>query len=324
MIQIKEVEEHKLLENSILKSIPKTCKCGSKLEFTESLQELICSNAKCEYVVAKRMCKMVQEMGLTTWDELTCTSLCKQFKFSTPFQALIVKQITDNNIEVDINNFEAKVKEIEQFKKKKIYLWKIVEYANIRYVSHIAKELFGNYDSFEKAYTDFDKGQVAFISEKLGINSNEPSIVSIKIYDELQKYKEELMFAELQLNVIKYEVDPIKIAISGSINNFLNKLSFLEYLDIRYNGRISFVLDSTVDEYTQILVADFDTDSKKVKVANRINEEYISDCVSNNEIELNNLGKFYSYKDLYAIGEKIMIVKSNELLDRLDRVYGHN
>lgn len=324
MIQIKEIETYKLLDNSIIKSIPKTCKCGGKLEFTESLQELVCENNKCIYVIANRMFKMVQSMGLKTWDELTCNALCEQFKFSTPFQALITKQITDNNIEVDINNFKDKVKEIELFKKRKIHLWKIVEYANIRYVSHIAKELFGNYDSFEKAYRDIDAGQVAFISEKLGINSNEPSVISIKIYEDIQKHKEELMFAETQLNVIKYEDDPIKIAVTGSIQGFLNKLAFLEYLDIRYNGRVSFVLDSNITVDTKILVADFDPESKKIKIARRINDEYIGDCVSNNEIELNNIGKFYSYKDLYAIGEKIMIVKSEELIERLDRVYGHN
>ena len=324
MIQLKEVEENKLLDNSIIKSIPKTCKCGGKLEFTESLHELVCSNDKCIYVIAKRMYKMTQDMGLKTWDELTCTTLCEQFKFSTPFQALITKQITDNNIEVDINNFTDKVKEIEQFKNKKIHLWKIVEYANIRYVSHIAKELFSNYDSFEKAYKDIDAGQVAFVSEKLGISSNEPSVIAIKIYDEIQKYREELLFAELQLNIIKYKLDPIKLAVSGSIQGFLNKLDFLEYLDIRYNDRISFVLDGNVTEDTQILLADFDTDSKKVRLAKRINDEYISDCVSNGEIDLNNLGKFYSYKDLYAIGEKIIVIKSDELIERLDRVYGHN
>lgn len=324
MIQIKEVETNKLLSSNIIKSIPKTCKCGCDLEFSESLQELVCKNKKCTSVIAKRMLEMVKLMNLKTWDELTCTTLCEQFKFSTPFQALIVKQITDNNISVDINNFEDKVKDIEQFKKRKIHLWKVVEYANIRYVSHIAKELFGNYDSFEKAYRDIELGQVAFISEKLGINSNEPSVISIKIYDELQEYKEELMFAETQLNIIKYESDPIKMSIAGSINGFLNKLSFLEYLDIRYNNRISFVLDGNISEDTKILLVDFDTDSKKVRTAKRINEEYISDCVSNDEIDMDNIGKFSSYKDLYAIGEKIMIVKSEELINRLDRVYGHN
>ena len=43
----------------------------------------------------------------------------------------------------------------------------------------MAKKLFNSYDNMQDAYDDIEKGQVSHISDKLGIESNEASILAI-------------------------------------------------------------------------------------------------------------------------------------------------
>lgn len=322
MITIKEAIDNRLLSPDILNSIPTHCKCGAELQFTESLTELQCTNTQCIYGTSRRLNKLLHQLNITTWTESDCDNICKQFNFTTPFQVFLSKQITDNNIKVDIIDFDKKVKEIEAIKAKEIELWKIVKYANIRYISTLAEKMFSSYDSMYEAYTDIEKGQVSFISEKLGIYNNEPSVLAILIYDELNSHKEELLFAETQFKIIKHTANPIRIAIADSVSGYLNRSDFLNELNNRYYGKVSFVLDSSITEDTKILVVETDNTSTKYRTAKRINERFISQSIANSEYTLSEVGKFRSYKDLLAIGEKVAICKGSELIARLDKVYG--
>lgn len=324
MITIKEALDNELLNKELLKSIPKQCKCGSELLFTESLTELQCSNPKCVYTIAKRMYDMTKEMGLEAWDEASCTTLCERFNFTTPFQILLVKQLLDNKIDTGIIDFGKKVREIEEIKKQKIELWKVVKYSNIRYVSLVAKKLFSSYDSMEEAYNDIEKGQVSYISEKLGIDTNETSVMAIMIYNQLNEYKEELMFAETQFDIVKHKATPLRIAISGGTSGHLNRTALLEMLNNRYYEYTSFVLDSTVTEDTNILLCSYDKSSTKYRTAKRINEKYISKCIQNEEYDVEDIGKFKKYDDFLAIGERIAIVDEKELLRRLNNTFHCN
>lgn len=321
MITIKEAKDNNLLDSFILKSIPEKCRCGSDNIFTESLTELQCSNPKCVYRVAKRLYKMTQDLGLTTWDEASCTDICERFNFTTPFQILLVKQLLDNNIDTGILDFGKKVREIEELKTQKIELWKIVQISNIRYLSTVAEKIFGSYDNMQDAYSDIEKGQVSHISDKLGIETNEASIMAIMIYNQIVKYKEELMFAETQFNVIKHKGDPIRIAISGGTPGYINRSALLTMLNNKYYEYTHFVLDSVVTEDTKILLSSYDKTSTKYRTAKRINEKYISQSIHNEEFDLDDIGTFKKHDDLLAIGEKIAIVNMDELLKRLNRTF---
>jgi hypothetical protein len=321
MITIKEARENNLISAELLDTIPVKCRCGSDYIFTESLTELQCSNPKCIYKIAKRAYSLTQSLNLKSWTEQDCTILCEKFKFTTPFQILLVKQLLDNKVDTGIFDFSKKVKEIEEAKEREIELWKIVKYANIRYLGLVAKKLFGSYDSMTKAYDDIERGQVAYISEKLGIENNETSAMSIMIYNQLLNNKEELMFAETQFNILKHQSDPIRIAISGGTPGYLNKTALLTSLNNKFYEYTEFVLDSVVTEDTKILLTSYDKTSTKYRTAKRINEKYISQSVQNEEFDIDDIGKFRKSDDLLAIGERIAIVNEEELITRLNRYF---
>ena len=142
-----------------------------------------------------------------------------------------------------------------------------------------------------------------------------------EVYNEILKYKEELMFAETQLNIVKHKSDPIRIAISGGLHEYINRTDFLTMLNNRYYEYTTFVLDSIVTDKTKMLVASYDKTSTKYRTAKKINEKHISQCIHDEVFDLDDIGKFNKSDDLLAIGEKIAIVNEEELLKRLNKTF---
>lgn len=323
MITYNDIEEYNLLDNDTIKMIPKKCMCGSDINVTESLREIVCSNKYCHYTIGKRIYKMLTDLGIISWDMEECISIAKDYNFSTPFQILLVKQLLNSNINLNLVNISKKIEDIEKIKSSKINLWEIIKIANIRYVSSIAEKIFSSYDNLESAYTDIESGQVAYLSDKLGINNNDSTVLAIKVYKQLLEFKEELLFAETQFNVIKYSTNPIRISISGNIPGYMNKSEFIKMLNTRYYEYTTFVLDSTISKNTNILVTDFDK-STKYRTAVRINEEYISKSIANGTMELSEVDDFKNVDDLTKKGEVIAICNESELLKRLDKHFHTN
>ena len=321
MITLSEIVDNNLLSEELTKMLPTKCRCGSQILLTESLTEIVCSNPTCVYNIASRLAKMTSQLGLKSWDEKDCNEICSQFKFSSPFQIFLIKQLHDNNINVNIIDFSQKIKDIEEIKNKEIELWKIVKLANIRYISTVAEKLFGNYDSMDKALEDLEKGQVTFISEKLGIKNDEPSVISILIYDKIIEHKEELLFAETQFNIKKYTNNPLKIAITGNVKDFINKSEFIKSINNRYN-KIRVVLDANISDDTKVLIVDGEINTAKYRYAKRINERYVKDCLDKDLFKYGDITKYKSNKDLLAIGEQIAILDSKSFIKRLDMIYG--
>lgn len=318
MLNLKEIIDNELLESNFINLLPIKCECGSDIEFTESLTEIKCTNKICPYNISKRLYDMLNNLGLTYWSEQDCIDLVIEHNFTTPFQILLIKQLYDNNIQVNLENLDRRVNDIENIKNREIELWKIVEIANIRYISTLANKLFSSYDDFESAYEDIDRGQISFISDKLGIMTNESTAIAIKVYNDLLNYREELMFAETQFNIRKHKSNPIRIAIAGNVPGYLNKTSFIKMLNNLYYEFTTFVLDSTISKNTNILIADMNK-STKYRTAVRINEEYISQGIHDGEFSLDEVDKFRKVTDLTKIGEKIAICNEKELLNRLDK-----
>ena len=324
MLTLKEVKDNELIEQSITNTIPQKCSCGADIKISESLNEVQCTNPKCKFKIISRILNFLKLLFITDWTQSEIEQLVDKYDIVTPFQFMMLNQLGVEELVETVPNIKQKLDNIEQIKSNKYHLWQIVKYASIPYISTIAYELFGNYDSIDKAYEDIEAEQVSFIAEKLGINNNEPSILALFVYNKLIEIKEELQFGETQFNIIKYELNPIKIVIATSINEFVNKYEFMEYLNARYKNEYSFVLESKVTANTSILINENSFDSIKYRSAKRINEEYIKESIENNIFKNSDIGKENTANKLLKIGEKIAIVTGKELIERLDSAHKSN
>ncbi len=82
------------------------------------------------------------------------------------------------------------------------------------------------------------------------------------------------------------------------------------------------MLMNSVTTQVDILIADGDTSSNKYKTALRLNEKHLEKEISKGSIDISEINKFKSEKDLHPIGEMIYVTTSDEVFSRLDRVFG--
>lgn len=319
-ISYKEVEENNLLDNDILKYIPRKCECGADVEFTDSLRQIYCTNPRCFYKIAARLESMAKKMKADGWGESTCITVVKEFNMVSPYQVFLLEKEIEKGRTSSVAAFDKKVANICDRKKRRVRLWEVVSLGGIPNIETIAYKIFDGYNSLKEAYGDIEKYQVPFIAERLGIKSAEGSVMAATVYKTLIEYKDELLFGETQFDIIKQTGITLKIAITGGVNNFRNKAEFIKYLNLRYEGKLNAILLNSVTWETDVLVADGGTTSNKYRNAIKINKKYIEKGLEEGLFKEDEIGSLKNERDIHRVGEKILITTSKGLMDKLDKV----
>lgn len=314
-ISLEEVRENDLLPNYIVDMVPDKCECGADIVFSDSLKQVYCPNEDCYIKIANRMYKMIQKLDIKNIDSNSCKNICRKYKITSPYQLFLLDQV------IDEKDKEYKIiKNILDNADKNRQLWEVVELSCIPDIENVAKKLFYGYNSLGDAFDDIEYDKASFIAEKLGIKSSETSVLAVKIYNKLIQYKDELLFGETQFEIAKLADKSIYIAIDGYIDGFKNKSEFIDYLSRIINYKINVLLTNTVSNQIDVLVADKDISSNKVKAAIKINNDYVENAVQAGRISYDELGKFRGKSDFHPVGEVIAILSSKELIERLQEM----
>lgn len=324
MISLEKALEIGLISDDVYEEIPKKCYCGGDIELTDTGVQAVCTNPFCYCKMANRLESMCKAMDIDDWGYAACEEVCRKFGLKSPFQALQLDIAYNKGLftakGVKLSALEKKIRNITDPSKRKCKLYEMVKYANIEGIDTVSYKLFGEFNTIEEAYEQFEKGQVPYIASKLGI-SDDSSVMAYRTYKNLMNHKGELLYGEKIFNIEKISGEPIKMAITGGVNGYHNKASFVDMLNERYPDAY-FVLGNSVTLETQIVVADGDTSSNKFKRASSINNEYRHALLMSGKISSEQLDTYYRDTDLTVIGDKILITTSEELIKTLDRVYG--
>lgn len=320
-ISLREVEENQLLSQDVLDCIPRECDCGAPIEFTDTLRQIYCSNESCIYKIASRLESMAKAMKVDDWGESTCVTVCKEFKLISPYQVFLLEREIEKGRTSSVSAFNKKVNAICDRSKRRVKLWEVVKLASIPNIDTIAYKIFDGYDNLTEAFKDIEEGQVPFIASKLGIKNTETGVLATRVYNNLIRYKTELLFGETLFDVYKAEGVNIQIAITGGVDGFRNKGEFVEYINKRYNGKVNAMFVNTVTNKTDILIVDGDSSSSKYGKAIKINTKYLESLLDNGEIEESEIGKFKDSESLHPLGERIFIASSKQAIERLDKVF---
>lgn len=327
-ITMQEVIDNQLISEEVLDIIPKTCVCGSPIEFTDSLRQIYCSNPRCYYKVAARLEAMAKKLRgpngecCDGWGESTCVKVCKTFKMISPYQVFQLEDMVKKGTTCDVPAFEKKVASICNPNLRKVELWKVVELAGIPSIESIAYKIFGGYHNFQEAFEDIERGQVAFIANKLGVKNSETSVMAVNVYKTLLEYKDEILYGEKQFDIYEPTGKTLYMCITGGVSGFRNKSEFVQYINNRYNGKVNAMLMNTVTTQVELLVADGDTGSNKFKTAMRLNGKYLENGLKKGEFTSDEVGEFKNEKDMHPVGELIYVGNSREVIERLDKVFG--
>lgn len=301
-----DVISYKLLPKQLIASIPGAgtedvgmCECGGELQFNESLTTLRCSNKRCFCRVAARLVHMCKKMDCYELSIEDAKAISKQFKIISPFQ--VFKVWEDGSRECEgVADFKHKLDQICDPSKRRMRLWEMVEASGFPEVASVAYKLFNGYRTIEEAYSDFEKNQVPFIAEKLGIKKSEASVIAYRIYSKLLECKSELVYGETKFEIYNPIGDILNIVISGNVNGYGNKSEFIREINFMFGHRVTAVMVKAVSEDIDVLITDSGDISSKIKTATKINERAI-----------NETGK-----------EVIKIMSSSEYLRLLRNKYG--
>lgn len=310
-ISIDDAIKHKIISTEAISIIPKKCSCGSVFELDNTARFFKCSNKNCTNIIRNNVAMFCDKLGIKISNS-TINNIINELNIVSPYQILML----DKAVEQGIITIPEDCKDITYIVNKPIYLYQIAEMYPDEDISKIARTLIYGFNSFEDFYDEIDKCQVTFIKDRLGIKGADGTALALLILDKLTKYREQFIFAETILNVVKHE-NVINIAFSDNILPYINSLEFTDVLNSKYNYTFNIV--TNIHDSTDILVKNFTESNQKYKKAQRINEKYVADMMNNNKMQLSDINKFNS-TDIKPIGNKCWITTTEQLVKRLDEL----
>lgn len=337
-ISLEDAEKYELLDFDILQSIPKRCNCGAKLQFDDSMSNVVCSDVSCRNDVAERLYGLVRDSGQQLWTPEDCTKLTTELGLKTPYSIYVLPRLVEKR-NIDIKNIGAKlidvcdpthsvqiqdvaedIKVLTNQKLRRLELSSIVELSNHSEIKVIAKDLFRGMRSLKEAYVYIKLWPVMFVAERLGLRTDNELKLAAEIYDRLLQIEDELKYGEKFFTILDKSVIRLKVAASGQLQDFQNINEFIDTIEHRYNGKVQISLVPQVFQSLDVYLSDFDQSSQKFITASNINEQYQLAKLARHEIQREDLGKIDQEDDFHPVGEKVFIGSQKSLIERLDRL----
>jgi hypothetical protein len=322
-ISYEEALMNGLISETTRNMLPDKCACGSKYELNDSLTVIQCTNKKCKEYLIDRIENFNVMVGLDI-DKPELRNIVKKLNIQTPYQILMLDEALSKDVitSKDLSNHKEVVDRLDKIKKAPVSLVNIVRICGIKVISKVAYKIFDGFNTIDEAYTEIETRQITFINERLGIKDTDSSIFSADIYSKIIELKDEFILAEMLLNVQSDNQDNIiRIAFTDNVQPYVNKSEFVEFLNDKYSYK--FILLSSVNDNTDILVSNALSQNTKYRTARIINNEQIAKEMKAGELELKDAEKKIKYQ-LKPRGCKIFIDSLENVLDKLDEIERHN
>jgi len=320
-ITLDEALQNEIISKNIIDLLPKKCKCGARLEFSDSLREIRCTNKKCKQHIIARLSKFVEKTNISL-SAIDIEDIVEKLKIISPYQVLLLPiAFKEENSKVKLLNLHDKnnvLQDIENLTSKEYMLYEIIELCGIDNISKIAYKIFNNFDSIDEAYDEIETGQLSFINERLGIKNQDSSIISLEIYNLLLDLKDELIFAETLFKIKGDAREKLNIAFSDNIQPYINTAELLDILNQNKKFRFNHIV--TINDKTDILVRNANSANSKFRAARIINDKHIAELMNKGELTLDEIGTFKN--EFKPLGSKIYIDKLENIMKRIQEFIG--
>ena len=220
--------------------LPEYCEvCGAPMEINDTLTGLRCSNPRCKDKMVMRVKSLCQDLGLLTFGEKAIEKFLDTYNIDSPMDIFGLQRGSP------INDVSQKIVDciVDQLQvKKKMLLWEYVMYSNIPFVRTSARKIFQGYEDIETAIRDIEHGGVPFIQNKLGLAGDENglSIQSIKVYNSIMEYKEDLIKGCEYVEIIRLEgIRELNVVCSDQVGGrFSKKAEFYAYVNNTFADKV--------------------------------------------------------------------------------------
>ena len=236
---IKESYGYMGLPEEFADCLPEFCEtCGAPMEISETLTGLHCSNPRCKDKMVMRIKAICQDLGVLNFGESTIEKFVNYYEPDSPMDIFelelgmplaegVSQKVSDDVISQILG-------------KNTMLLWEYVMYANIPFVRTSARKIFQGYRTLEDAYKDIESKGVKLIHDKLGFTGDEVSVQSIKIYNNLIEYKDDLFSAIDKVHIIDVsDKKELNVVCSDQVGDgFSKKSEFYAYVNKEFGDKI--------------------------------------------------------------------------------------
>lgn len=272
--ELKDEKEH-TFEGAVLDMIPNICPtCGLPLVINPTFTGLSCINDKCVSKVSRRCVAMLSTLGFLGLGDAAMEQFCNEFGITCP--TLLYMLEPEDLATLPDSAYKRNLESLATFLQANstMKLANYVALANLPGVQlSTTEKLFAGFDDLDTFYRTLDVEGITFIKEQLGIKGD-TSLKSIKVYETLNMYKEELT-QPLEANFITLELPseestPLTLVISDDAGpQWQKKKDFMDEVINRYKGTYDITFKGSVTKQTDILIWAGGRYTSKVQKAER-------------------------------------------------------
>lgn len=218
------------IENGLVSdTIPYKCLCGSLLTVSDNDTLIECSNPNCIYKSSNSLAKSMKSLGISADVGEERAKLVYQYFdnithpmdiFTSSFMIDQIPQyIQETDRKILKNIRDAIVMGLISIDKTGIPLWKFINAFNLKDIGEIrCQEIFTDFHDINEFYTSFHQNPNEFISNKILIDENSDTVISIceQLTNYENKIKEVSKFFKFKEKSIN---KTYTIAITGPIEN---------------------------------------------------------------------------------------------------------
>lgn len=255
-----KVANYDIFSEEVHRLIPNYCfECGLPLQINPTYTGLTCMNSKCTTKVAKRAVAFLRDINFLGLGESAMLNFVKDMELTSPVQLYMLEESDLEDIKESA--YKEKLKDLIKHLDGRREL-KIEDYVVLANIPDLqlatAESLFKGYSDLGRFYRTLEVEGTNFIQKQLEIKT-ELSLKTLKLYDNLTLYKEELL-DPIEGNFVTIlepsdDVPTIQLVISDDAGgHWPRKKDFQEDVISRYAGKYDIVFKSSVTKKTDVLI----------------------------------------------------------------------
>lgn len=260
----------KHLEELIKLKYPKAIclDCQEPLYMNDNLDQLYCANKNCLGTLTQRLYTLGKAFPLENWNLELCRELIQTYHLTSPFQITTVEIDEDTNEEVAMV-----ILQLQMYLQQRILSSAdLIALSGIPFLSSISHTLFKGYPNLTDFYAEIEFGEIPYIAQKIGLE-DDLCIYAATIYEQLIKYKEDLLEAESYF-IDNYTTNDTIYITFCEVSNTLNTLDIIHQLELKH-PYINIVAQGILTPLTVYFVSSMPPNKEQSEFCKKHNIEHL-------------------------------------------------
>lgn len=249
------------LPEEFIELIPVDCpNCSSPMQISEALTGLSCTNPHCGGKVSERIASICSKLQIKNFGISRINKFIDYYEITNPMDIFDLQPGMALGEGIGDGVAEGVIDQIINIRENsKFRLHEAVALCNLPGIQTTARKLFHEFDDIDEAYEALHDGGLIWVHNKLFAKQIDGeygvTIASIKAYDTLIRYEDQVKEGVSYLNIVSNDLPELDVVVSDSVGgDFRTKPEFYNYLKENYSDRFAFNFGTSVNKNITVLI----------------------------------------------------------------------